>query len=239
MGGYVRRLVVVVALAAVATLATSALGCRRGAVDIERPPAGRQLTASEEAELSRVAEEAFRDARAQLPGLPDRLTLIVRFGKDVIPETGESGAAGFPGNVALTLDPDRDVGRTIRERVRPCLLHELHHLARRSRYPSPTRVLDRVVSEGLATAFERDAGRSRPLWGEPLLDPAPPTRAAIANADEPNLAPWFDPATTRERFVGHRVGVYLVDRASAATGRTAADLVFASSEEIVRLANVR
>ena len=37
-----------------------------------------------------------------------RLTLIVRWGRDVIPETGENGAAGYPGNIGWTIDPDRD-----------------------------------------------------------------------------------------------------------------------------------
>lgn len=75
------------------------LACERHDVDVELPRSGRSLSRVERAELQRIADTPFRDVRAQLDGLPPRLTLIVRWGKDVIPETGENGAAGYPGKV--------------------------------------------------------------------------------------------------------------------------------------------
>src|SRR4051794_24406743 len=101
---------------AVVVVAASSLACEdHHDVDVDLPKAGRSMTKVERRETQRIADAAFRDARAELEGLPARLTLIVRWGSDVIPETGESGTASYPGNVMWTVDPARDVGETIRK----------------------------------------------------------------------------------------------------------------------------
>jgi hypothetical protein len=63
-----------------------------------------------------------------------------------------------------------------------------------------TSFMDGVVSEGLATAFERDAGG--------------------------RLPPWFQHPDGRRR-IGYRAGTYIADQAIAASGSSAADLVLA------------
>lgn len=121
-------------------LLSNLLACEQHDVDVELPVVGRELSLAERRELQRVADTTFRDVRGQLDGLPRRLTLIVQWGKNVIPETGESGSAGFPGNIAWTVDPDRDLLSTMRKQLRPTLIHELHHLARASRVQTRTLV---------------------------------------------------------------------------------------------------
>jgi uncharacterized protein YjaZ len=212
-------------------------GCEQHDVDVELPRSGRALSRPERRELQQIADATFRDVRGQLDGLPPRLTLIVRWGKDVIPETGESGAAAFPGNVGLTLDPDRDVLATIRAHLRPTLAHELHHLARASRVQSRS-LVDRVVAEGLATAFERDFTKSDPPWGRPAPEIIEWTHEILRQPDEAEPGPWMSRHPDGRRWVGMRVGTFLVDRASRSSGRTPADLVLTPSAEILRLANV-
>jgi uncharacterized MAPEG superfamily protein len=212
-------------------------GCERHVVEIEGPSSGRALAPAEEEELQRVADGAFREARSLLEDLPPRLTLIVKFGKDhVIPETGETGSAAYPGNVGLTLDPDRDVLFTIRTHVRACLLHELHHLARRSRVPNPVSLRDRLIFEGLATAFERDTAKNAPPWGEVTPEVAEWAREVLQLPENAETEPWFVPRADGRRFVGSRVGTFLVDRASKASTRPAARLVSAPTAEVLALA---
>jgi hypothetical protein len=105
-----RRVGGVVAIA----LPLALLACERHDVEVELPTSGRRLSRTEHEELQRIADAAFRDARSHLDGLPPRITLIVRWGKDVIPETGESGAAAYPMNIGWTVDGDRDVLAIIR-----------------------------------------------------------------------------------------------------------------------------
>ncbi len=231
-----RSLLVVAAFALAATSLPGAAGCARHDVTIEGHGSGRALSSLETSELQRVADAAFADARAALEGLPPRLTLIVGFGKDVNPETGETGAAGFPGNVGLTLDPDRDVIATIRTFVRPCLLHELHHLARRSRAPSPRGLRDRVIFEGLATAFERDIAKTTPPWGEPPPNGDAWVDELLRQPEDADAEPWMRTRPDGRRWVGYRVGTLLVDRASRASGQSAARLVLAPTNEVLRLA---
>ncbi|HEY2366512.1 MAG TPA: DUF2268 domain-containing putative Zn-dependent protease [Polyangiaceae bacterium] len=205
-------------------------------VDIELPHTGRSLTRQERAEVQRVADDAFRDVHAELEGLPPRLTLIVRWGKDVIPETGENGTASYPGNVMWTLDPDRDALETIRSQLRATLFHELHHLARASRVTTTT-LVDRAVTEGLATAFERDAAHvDRHSRSPSAIDPPWAKAPDDASWEQDVLAQPSDAKVTR---MAMRVGTAWADRAAHATGKTPATLVFASTDEILRAAKVR
>lgn len=226
-----------VRLGLLAVALIGAAGCEQHDVDIEGPRSGRSLSRTELRELQQLADATFRDVRRQLDGLPTRLTLIVRWGKDVIPETGESGAAAFPGNIGLTLDPDRDVLATIRTHIRPTLAHELHHLARASRV-QPRSLVDRVVNEGLATAFERDFAKIDPPWGRPGPEMMDWAAEILRQPDTTEADSWMYRHPDGRRWIGMRVGTFLVDRASRSTGKTPADLVFAASGDIVGLANV-
>jgi len=219
----------------VATSATT--GCERHAVDVEAPSAGRPLTAEERRELQRVADAAFREARAHLEGLPVRLTLLVQWGKDVIPETGDNGAAGYPANIGWTVDPDRDVLATIRTQLRPTLLHELHHLARAGRVQTVT-LLDHVVTEGLAIAFERDVAHVAVPWGEPppAADATAWTRELLAQPERALREPWMLRHPDGRRWIGMRVGTLLVDHATRASGKSPAAMVFTPTSEVLRLA---
>jgi uncharacterized protein YjaZ len=225
-------------LGALVVVAMASVACERHDVDVELPRSGRELSPTERGELQRIADAAFHDVRAHLDGLPPRLTLIVAWGKDVIPETGENGAAGFPGNLRWTIDPDRDVLATIRTHLRPTLFHELHHLARASRVQTVS-LLDHVVSEGLATAFERDFAKVTVPWGEPPPDGLAWTREILQQPETSSLDAWMIRHPDGRRWIGMRVGTFLVDRASSASHQSSAALVFTPSAEIVRLANVR
>jgi hypothetical protein len=217
-------------------IALGSLGCEEHVVDVEVPPSGRTLTREERRELQRVADIAFHDVKNQLDGLPSRVTLIVRWGKDVIPETGENGAAAYPGNIGWTLDPDRDVRTTIRTQLRPTLVHELHHLARASRVATVS-LSDHVVTEGLATAFERDFAKVDPPWGRP------PSEAwvdeILSQPPDADVHAWMIRHADGRRWIGMRVGTMLVDRASRASGRSPASLVFTPTADILRFSHAR
>ncbi len=214
----------------------AALSCgTKHDVEIEPPRTGRALSSDERADVQRIADDTFRDARDRLEGLPPRLTLIVRWGKDVIPETGENGTAAYPGNVMWTLDPDRDARVTIRTQLRATLFHELHHLARESRVKSVT-LVDRAVTEGLASAFERDTTHTDPPWAS--APDASWERDILAQPDDADVTTWMSRHPDGRRWIGMRVGTAWVDRAARATGKTPATLVFASTDEILHAARV-
>src|SRR5207249_1562042 len=101
-----------------------------------------------------------------------------------------------------------------------------------------TSFMDGVVSEGLATAFERDFGGRRPPWGEYPED----VRQWVSELlDLPSSAPyhqWMFQHPDGRRWIGYRAGTYIADRAIAASGRSAAELVLVATDEILRNAGV-
>jgi hypothetical protein len=200
------------------------------------------FTAEERDVITRVSEAAVAEIAAILTGVPPRIELVVQAGEAVIPETGEGGMALAPARIGWTVDPGRPGGvvAIARQQLRRTLFHEVHHLARGWTVEGVTaggRMIDAVVSEGMATAFERDAAGWRPPWGEYPAD------EVAGWVDELRMVPGFETYATwmfqhpdGRRWIGYRAGTYLTDRATAASGRSAADLVSTPTDEILELA---
>lgn len=207
-------------------------------VDVVVEGGGRGLSRTERRAVEEVAEMAFHDARLALPMLPRRLSLSIWFGKSVIPETGENGTFVLPAEIAWTVDPDRDLLAVTQTQLRGSLLHELHHLARAARVPT-TSLMDRVVMEGLATAFERDVAKGDPPWGKAPPEALEWTRELLAQPPTGSADQWLGRHPDGRRWIGMRAGTFIADRAMEASGKTAAELVATPTEEILRLAHVR
>jgi hypothetical protein len=194
--------------------------------------------------IESIARNALVEIADHLPDAPDDIELVVQTGPQVIPETGEGGVALAPGRIAWTVDPARPGGviAVARARLRITLFHEVHHLVRGWTIEGGTvgiRMIDAAVSEGMATAFERDATGTRPPWGE---YPADEVEGWV---DELLEAPGFEAYATfmlqhpdGRRWIGYRAGTWLADRAMAACGCSAADLVSTPTDEILELAGV-
>lgn len=197
--------------------------------------------------IQTIAEATENEVRKILPRLAQDLTLEVRNGKDVIESTGESAAVAGPQKILWIVDPNRtdDVAAIAAAHLRFALFHEMHHLVRSlsmEAQSAPT-LIDRAITEGLATAFARDfAGMPVSWWGEypenidewareflALPAPAPADQWAA-------VGQWMFRHPDGRRFIGYKVGTYVVDKAMKESGLSSAELVGASSEEIVKLA---
>src|SRR5882672_9049602 len=88
-----------------------------------------EFTAAERSTIEAIAKRATVQVRQLLPQLPQRLTLRVHAGKDVIAETGENATASAPQTVVWVVDPTRPGGvrAVARAWLRASLFHELHH----------------------------------------------------------------------------------------------------------------
>jgi hypothetical protein len=213
--------------------------CQPDLVELQLAEEGHTFSRAERAAIRETADAVAREGRTRLAALPSRLTLVVQSGKDVISETGETATAVPPNTVYWTIDPDRDVLSMIRRELRPTLLHEMFHLVRDAHIPRSS-LMDSVISEGLATAFERDVGKVNPPWAI-----APPeevamewTRELLRQPDHASREEWLFRHPDGRRWIGIRVGTALVDRAARASGRTPAELVRVPTDEILRMASV-
>jgi hypothetical protein len=189
--------------------------------------------------LRAIAKEAVADVRPLLPALPRELTVRIQSADadQTIADTGETVTGSQPDTVIWLVDTRRPTGAmaVARAQLRAAVFHELHHLVRDAVIERSS-MLDRAVTEGLATAFERDYADVSPAWG---WYPA----EAAAWVDElrhlPSTAPrsdWMSQHPDGRRWIAPRAGTYLADRAQRASHKSSAELVTAPTDEILALA---
>jgi hypothetical protein len=199
---------------------------------------GYRFSQAERRAIDDIAESTAIEARRALPSLPRGLVVRVYAGKDVIPETGETGSTVSPATVIWVVNPAHSGGvlAVVHTWLRASLLHEFHHLVR-SQTITSTSLMDEVITEGMATVFERDVAGVSPPWGMYPENVADWVNELIALPPGAGCNYWLRARhPDGRRWIGMRAGAYLVDRAMKESGKSAADLVSASTEEVVDMA---
>lgn len=224
---------------AIAIALAGAAGCARPAVSVDYRGAY-DFTRSERAAIEGVANRAARDVRPLLPTLPMDLRLTVDAGDRVIPETGENGSTGLPRTVYWIVNPDHagGVGAVVNAQLRATLFHEWYHLVREASL-APETLAERAVSEGLATAFERDFGGALTPWGAYPADVQAWTQELLSQPPGASSRHWMSTHPDGRRWVGYKVGTYIADRAVRESGRSLAQLATEPTERIISWAKVR
>ncbi len=192
------------------------------------------FSATERRTISRIAGATAIEVRRHLPALASQITLRVQSGKDVIPEIGATAEVAPPDWVVWTVDADRPEGvvKIAETHLRGTLFHEFHHLVRGSAITSRA-LMDQVITEGLATAFERDfAGVSRP-WADYPSDVANWVDELATWPPPANRAGWLSRHPDGRRWIGYKAGTYLVDQAMKRLNRSSAELVATPTDEIL------
>ncbi len=196
---------------------------------------GYTFSEAEQWTIRTIAETAAHDAGVLLPDLPPALIIRVNPGKKVNDAIGSSSSHSIPNIVYWTVDPSKPGGvvAIAHAHLRATLFHHFHRLTRLKHRPDIT-LLDHVVSAGMATAFERDAGGKDPAWGQYSRDVTAWVKELIALPDDTDPSPWMFRHPDGRRWIGIRAGTYLVDQAMSASGMSAAELVAAPTAQIVR-----
>lgn len=195
---------------------------------------GHHFSDEEKTAIEGTVRETAAEVRVLLPTVPRELIVRVHAGRDVIPEVGATAEVSPPNVVYWTVDPNRPGGvlQVVHKHLRATLFHELHHLVRGEGHS----FMDRVLSEGLATVFERDYSDAKPPWGNyprNVVDWIPEVAALPPDAP---WDVWMGRHPDGRRWIGYKVGTYLVDRAMKQTRRSVVDLTALPTQEIVRLA---
>lgn len=198
---------------------------------------GYRFSQAERDTIEDIADAAIPEVRKFLAALPNDLTLKVYPGKDVIPETGEGGSIASPNKVFWIVSPARAEGivAIAKRELRGTLFHELHHLVR-AQTPNSLTLMDRVVGEGLATVFERDAAGMPAPWGEYPPNVVDWVKELRALPDDAPWKQWMSRHPDGRRWIGFKAGTYIADQASRASGKTAAQLVNVPTADVLRLA---
>jgi len=193
--------------------------------------------------IAEICEATDREVRRLLPMLADEIEVAVQTGTRVIPETGETATAVSGRRIRWVVNPCLHGGLAsiARTQLRCTLFHELHHLARGTVMegdgPRPT-LMDAVISEGLATAFERDAAGRKAPWSEYPPEVTSWVEELLRVPAAASYRSWMFQHPDGRRWIGYRAGVYIVDQARQKTGLSAAQLVRASTYEVLGLAGI-
>ncbi len=193
--------------------------------------------------IQTVCDGAEGDIRSILPTLPRTIEVAAQTGTFVIPETGEVGSAVAPARVNWTVDPSRfgGIASIAQSSLRHTLYHECHHLVRFARLRNPevaATLMDRVISEGLATAFQRDFSGWRPPYGDYPDDVLAWVEELLEVPESERWDQWMFRHPDGRRWIGYRAGTYIADRAISESGQSAAELVVTPHEEILKLARI-
>jgi len=222
-------------------LAAACVSCTRHNVTVLFFSADRySFSDSERNAIQVAADSAARDVRRLLPMLPPDLVLRVQPSSNVVAETGEDGYSTQPNSIGWLVDPHHPGGvtATVRRELRGTLFHEFHHMLRYAAVGTPRSLMDDVIAEGMATAFERDGAGTSPPWGVYPADVANWVTELRALPRDADHTYWLD---TRHddgrRWIGMRVGTYLVDRAMRSPGTSFAQLISTPTEAVLQMAS--
>lgn len=204
--------------------------------------------AEEQAAIRAICDRTELEAREHLPDLPLTLWLTVEDSSVVIPEYGAAGSALDHTHMRWRVDAARPEGviEIAELHLRATLFHELHHLARgwvkvsagtpRTPAGARPRLMDAVVSEGLATSFERDVAGHRAPWGEYPPEVRAWVDELLALPDDAPYGQWMFRHADGRRWIGYRAGTFLADQAQARVRRSAAQLALIPTVELLALA---
>ena len=208
-------------------LAIGCISCGSHEITVEYREIDYAFSWTERRTIQRIADGTVAEARHQLPLLPTDLVLRVDADENVSDLTDSTATYAAPDRLYWSVDPHRGDGvvGTAGSHLRSMLLHELHHLVRDTALPR-TSFMDSVISEGMASAFERDfAGASYPFmdypndvstWVTELL--ALPNHDSFSPEGVAQRRHWLRQHPDGRRWIGYRAGTYVVDRAMRASG---------------------
>jgi uncharacterized protein YjaZ len=142
--------------------------------------------------------------------------------------------------VSVVVNPQLHGGvlAIVEAQLRPTLFHEFHHLARgigTDTMPAHS-IMDMVINEGMANVFERDFGHGSGPWNQYPENVSDWVTELLALGPGARRREWMTLHPDGRRWIGHRAGTYLVDRALRSSGLTAAELVFVPPADVLRMA---
>ncbi len=224
----------------VCLVALAALGMMTACSGTRVPVVYRSQHPFSEAErraIESVATRSVDEVRRLLPGLPATFSLFVDTGDRMIPETGETGSASIPSGVYWTVDPSHDGGvlAIVNRQLRATLFHELYHMVRESAVTSRS-LRDLAIDEGLATVFERDYGAGAAPWGDYPPDVSQWATEFLALPQDADRQQWMIAHADGRRWIGYKVGTYLVERAMRVSGRPVTALAMLPTAQIIEWA---
>jgi len=186
-------------------------------------------------------EEGLEAVEELLPTLSAHLNIAVRpHFLHVMPEYGTGGYTYDAEFIEITFDKTVPFGvehalKSFYETV----FHEGSHAARYNSTEFDGRFINSIVTEGLATVFERDHANYLPLYGQ-YEDGATMKHwykeVSVCDWDKRDELMFEHP--DGRKWIGYKTGTWLIDRALSGSGKSVVDLMHLPADDIIRLAGL-
>jgi uncharacterized protein YjaZ len=184
---------------------------------------GRQRRVGEVWKIVRAPFEQAREVAERQLDASDIDVYLVDAPDECIPEWGLGGSAYGPHALVLCVDPDHEISA---QNLFSTLVHEMHHVMRWRGPGCGSSLGDRLVSEGLAVAFEEECVGAVPMYGQGELSGEHCSLAVAALGEDPaDEARWFFGGADLPRWFGYRFGYEVVSEQVRTCGLSAAELV--------------
>ena len=173
--------------------------------------------------------------------LPKDLTFLVQVSVwECIPETGEGGYTKNSRLIILSLDPGLPYGEEyLLKTLKSTVFHELNHAVRYESSLWHKDFTDSCIMEGLATVFERDYGKSKPLYGHyKVAESKKWLKEITAFKDNYNWGDYMFKHPDGRRWIGYKVGTFIIDESIKNSGKSILDLTLLECVEIRNLAKI-
>jgi hypothetical protein len=188
-----------------------------------------------------VLETAARKAMEQLPQVAGDINIAIRpHFLGIIPEYGVGGYTHDSTFVEIKFDEKIPYGvEKLKEYLLQTVFHELNHAARYATTEYDSSFMNYVITEGLATVFERDYAESDALYAQYEDDETMQLwLAEIKNGDWDKKDELFFDNPDGRKWIGYKVGTWLIDKAVKNSGKTVVDLTSLPCGDIVKFAGI-
>lgn len=190
--------------------------------------------------IQQEIERAWQSVSTLLPVSPYVNFIVRPHFFWIIPEYGVGAYAHDAESIEIVFDKavPHGVSKTL-ESIYQTVFHEVNHAARYNTTEFDPSFMNYVVTEGLATAFERDTAKYEPLYGEYEDDDTMQLWLAELKAGDWDKKEelFFDNPDGR-RWIGYKTGTWLVDRALQKSGKSIVELTSMPCNQVVQLAEV-
>ncbi|MBI4095362.1 MAG: hypothetical protein HY438_00715 [DPANN group archaeon] len=195
-----------------------------------------KLTKTQKSELRKIILQNAKKA-CKIFGVP-LVSFIVRQDKKlVIPETGESAITLTEDQIGIYVDVRRI--KQLRARLPQTIYHELNHAARgHNALHSKSTLLQAIIAEGLAIAVEEEFFNNIPPYGKYTKKEVEKYLKILnknLHVKKYDYYEWFHGAGKLPRWLGYKVGAYIVKQAKANTGLTTVKLTRVPAEKIFEM----
>ncbi len=189
----------------------------------------------------REIKKAYKQVAKLLPFGSPHINFFVQPRTYVlIEETGDNARTLNSEFIELAFDPTRDKKglEVILAGVRHAVFHEMHHAARYNIPLMHKTFLDNCILEGLATVFTRDYAQEDAGWAKYPDDVQEWLQEIIDKNDMFYWQEYMFMHPDGRRWIGYKVGTYIIDEALKKSGKTVIELTQLECGEIMKLAEL-